>query len=271
MKNKKPLYILKIGGSVATYRNRPEISTRRTLLKEIAFFIKKAQQKKNFDLILIHGAGAASRQLVKEFELQKGTTGDAEKSQAALLSQVVSQKLNNSITEIFIATGIQVVPIHTASTTIQRDGKIERMNLETVTMALGQKLVPLLYGEVVFDETLGMSVCSGDDIAVHLSEKLKINKIAFASDVKGIFTKDPHLHPETQLIEEITLKRAFKKMENLKPHSIDVTNGLFGKIKNFLNLKNDTLELIEIFNGLEAQNYQKVLLGEEFPHTKIKR
>lgn len=30
-----------------------------------------------------------------------------------------------------------------------------------------------------------------------------------------------------------------------------------------------SLEIVEIFNGLKSENFEKVLLEEKFPHTKI--
>ena len=84
----KPLYILKIGGSVATYKNRPGFSVRSSLLKKIAISIREAQKKENFDLILIHGAGAAGHQLAKQYGLQRGTGKNQKKMHGAFLCRI---------------------------------------------------------------------------------------------------------------------------------------------------------------------------------------
>src|SRR3989304_370250 len=97
-----PLYILKIGGSVATHKNRPSVAPRRALLSQIARAIKESQKKRKFDLILIHGAGGSGHRLAKKYGLQKGTGTNKQKWHGALLSRLTNQKLNAEITKIFI-------------------------------------------------------------------------------------------------------------------------------------------------------------------------
>lgn len=268
----KPLYILKIGGSVATYKNKPGISVRSELLKKIALSIKKAKAKKDFNLILIHGAGAAGHQLAKRYNLKVGSNGNKSKFHGSLLSSIANQKLNNAIFEIFALCGLRIVPTHTASTVIQKNGKIKHCNLKIIKEALENNCLPILYGEMVFDEKLETSICSGDAIAPYLAKKLGAEKIFFASDIEGIFDKDPHFHKDAKLIESINLEEIKKtnKIKLTNSHNIDVTGGLSGKIKN-LDLKHSaSLKSVEIFNGLDCQNYERIILGKKFPHTKVK-
>src|SRR4030042_2723874 len=189
----KPLYILKIGGSVATYKNRPGFSARETLLKKIATSIKRAQEKEKFGLILIHGAGAVGHQLAKQYGLQGGTGKNNKKQHGAFLSRFANQKLDIAIAESFHKGGLKIASVHTASVIVQKNQKISHCDLEIIKKSLTEKCTPLLYGEMVFDERLGMSICSGDVIAPYLAKKLNAKKIFFASDTEGIFDKDPHI------------------------------------------------------------------------------
>ena len=268
----KPLYILKIGGSVATHKDKPGISIRTELLEKIARAIKKAQAQKKFDLILIHGAGSAGHQLVKKYDLNSGTDGDKRKINGALHVCNAIQKLDNALFEIFISCGLNIFPVHTASTIIQKNKKITRFPTEIISDSFQNKCIPVLYGEMVFDEDLGMSPCSGDAIASLLARKFGAQKIFFASDIAGIFDKDPHLHADAKLIEKINLSKIWKddKIKITGSHSVDVTGGLLGKIKS-LDLKHkDSLKSVEIFNGLNEKNYSDILLGNKFPHTIIR-
>ena len=268
----KPLYILKIGGSVATFKDRPGFSVRKRLLKKIALAIKKAKAKKDFDLILIHGAGAGGHQLAKKYDLKSGTNGDDKKFKGSLLSCNENQKLNNAIFEIFIACDVRIFPVHTASTIIQKNKKINYCDTKIIEKALKNNGVPLLYGEMVFDEELEMSICSGDAIAPFLAKKLGAQKILFASDIDGIFDKDPHLFKNAKLIENIKLNEILsnKKIEITGSHSVDVTGGLFGKIKSLDVNHIKSLKSVEIFNGLQEKNYENILLNKKFSHTCIK-
>jgi isopentenyl phosphate kinase len=265
----KPLYILKLGGSVVTHKNRQGVSVRKILLKEVADELKKIIAKKAFNLILIHGAGAFGHQLAHKYNLREGVKNDPVKSYGSLLSRIGNQKLNTAITEILVDNGLKITPMHTASVIIQKDKKIVSCNLEVIQEALRQNYVPLLYGEMVFDQALGMTICSGDAIAPYLAKKLKAEKIFFASDIDGIFTKDPHLHRDAKLLKKIALEDIEKNANLAGSHNVDVTDGLLGKIKKLDISKNKTLKSVEIFNGLHAENYAKIFLKEEFPHTKI--
>jgi isopentenyl phosphate kinase len=265
----KPLYILKIGGSVATHKDKPGISIRKELLRKIALSIKKAKKKKEFSLILIHGAGAAGHQLAKKYDLRNGVSGNEKKFYGSMLSSISNQKLNNAIFEIFVLAGLKIVPVHTASTIIQKDKKISNCNLKIIKKALEKDCIPLLYGEMVFDEKMDMSICSGDAIAPYLAKKIGAEKVFFSSDIDGVFDKDPHLYKDAKLIENININE-IKNNEKFKltnSHNIDVTGGLSGKIKK-LDLKhNENLKSIEIFNGFNQKNYEKIILEKKFPHT----
>ena len=263
----KPLYILKIGGSVATYKNKLGVSVRKELLEKSAIAIKKARDKKDFNLILIHGAGAAGHQLAHKYNLQDGARNNKQKWKGSFESRLVNQELNKRITEIFVFAGLPITPIHTASVIIQKNKKIFDFNLKTIEESLRWGCIPLLYGEMVFDKNLGMTICSGDVIAPYLAKKMKAKKIFFASDIEGIFDKDPHLHKDAKLIENIQMTDIKKIAQLTGSHNIDTTGGLNGKIKNFQ--KFNVSDSIEIFNGLRSENFEKVILENYFPHTKL--
>lgn len=266
----RPLFILKIGGSVATHKDRPGLSVRTEVLKKAARAIFGAQEKKDFRLILIHGAGAAGHQLAKKYNLKEGTKNDAAKQHAAIDSRVANQKLNSAIFEIMTKEGLPITPVHTASVVIHKNKKIFKFDTSSVSESLRQDCIPLLYGEMVFDTILGMTVCSGDTLAAFLAQKFKAQKIFFASDINGIFDCDPYLHKNAKLIKNSTLKELKNISKISCSHNVDVTGGLEGKIKQIENVKSSTLKAIEFFNGLDAKNYSRAFSNEKFEHTVIK-
>lgn len=265
----KPLYILKIGGSVATYKNRSGLSIKKALLRNIAYAIKEVKKEKNLDLILVHGAGAAGHQLAKKYKLAEGVGINPKKWYGALISRLVNHKLNSAVLEILIDQGLRATAVHTATAIIQKDKKIHYCNLEIMRENLKQDCIPVLYGEMVFDTKIGMSICSGDAIVPYLARKLGAQKILYASDIDGIFDKDPYIHKDAVLIEKIVLNDISKRAKLSESHNTDVTNGLLGKIQKLSGNFGDNLRAIEIFNGLKKDNYKKVLLGEPFKHTVI--
>jgi isopentenyl phosphate kinase len=182
------------------------------------------------------------------------------------LTQVADQKLNLKINEIFIQNGLMTTPIHTASFIIQNDKKITNKNFDVIDRALGLECIPIMYGEMVLDEKLGMSICSGDSIAVLLSNQYKANKIIFASDIDGIFDKDPHKHKDAKLIKSTDIKSILSdaKITLSGSHNVDVTGGLQNKIAVLAaDNKSRLLKKVVICNGLKKGSIAKALSGED--------
>lgn len=265
----KPLYILKLGGSVITKKDRSGGQLRLSLIRKIAKEIKASLESQSFNLILIHGAGSVGHQLAHKYELAKGANQTKKGWKGSLISRIANQTMDVSISDIFVKNSLPVVSIHTSSVIIQTNGKISHFDLGTIKESLKQNCIPLLYGEMVLDRKLGMTICSGDAIAPYLAKKLGAQKMFFASDIDGVFNQDPHLHRNAKLIKKIRLSDIEKKSKLTHSHSIDTTGGLLGKIKKIKEFKSSEIKSVEIFNGLEPKNYKKALSGKSFNHTFI--
>ena len=261
----KEIILLKIGGSILTRKDKKNASLRRELLTEIANNIQIfAKKNPNISLCIVHGAGAVGHRIAKEYHLVDGVGTDPNKWIGAFLTRLKNQKLNTKVFEIFLNAGLRIIPVHTASTIIQKDKKIQVVFWKALEETLRNNCIPLLYGELVFDEELGMSICSGDASIFSIAQHCKAKKVLFASDIDGIFDKDPHLHKNTTLIRETALSALFrdKHISLEKSHSVDVTGGLGNKITSLKKNKPSCLETVQIFNGLEAKNFLSALSGK---------
>lgn len=267
--NKKPLYILKLGGSVITYKYKMGASIRKALLAKIAREFKAILKHGSFDLIMVHGSGAAGHQMALKYGLKSGTGKNTRKWKGSFTIQNANQRMNLILTEIFAKQGIRMVSMHTASTVVQDAGKIIDLDLGKIQEALRQNCIPMLYGEMVFDRKLGMSICSGDAIVSYLAKKLGAEKVFFASDVNGIFTKDPFKNKDAELVEKICLGKMKNGIKLSESHNVDVTDGIKGKIRKIKDLEKTAVKQVEIFNGLLEKNYKKAFLEKHFPHTTI--
>lgn len=269
----KKVYILKIGGSVATQKSRNSLFVRRALLKEAARNIKKWKDANpSVKLILVHGAGGPGHYLARKYNLRDGVGGDKKKLKGAVLSRLANQKLDLEIFDIFVQEGLMVTPVHSGSVIIQKNKKISSINTQIIEHSLKNNCIPMLYGEMVFDEQLGMSVCSGDVSAAFLARKFEVEKVFFATDVDGVFDKDPHRNKDASLIKKISLKEINSGSGIVleESHNQDVTGGLRGKIESFKDFFSvSTLKEIVIFNGKNGDNYKKVLDGELDACTQI--
>ncbi len=246
-----------------TYKNSAKIKVRRKVLqqiaKELSHVLKNDSSKR---VVLVHGAGSAGHVLARKYDLKKGVNGDKQKLKAALKIRENNQKLNAIIIKILTNAGLPVVPLHTGSVIAQSGGEIEDVNYDMVDMALKEGCVPVMYGEMAFDSKLGLSVCSGDEIVSQLADYLRVSKIIYASDIDGIYDLDPYKHRHAKLLQKISLPDLVSgNLVDLgESHSIDVTGGLFNKIRLLdERFSSNILKQVVVMNGLKKGNFKKSL------------
>ncbi len=263
--------ILKIGGSVLTRKNIQKPSVRKKLLREIIQNLKKLlASEKNLRLILIHGAGSGGHTIAHTYNLSHGVCDDPIKRIGALKVRYANQILNEKIFSICIDYDIPVVPLHSGSLIGMKKGNIVYFSHTILDLCFKNKSIPLLYGEMVFDEETGMAVCSGDLIAFYLAKKYNASRVLFASDVEGIYSEDPFKNKNASLIKNSSLKDLVKnkKITLSGSHNVDVTGGIYNKIQSLKNNLSPSLQDVIIFNGLRPENFLS-LTKKNPPGTKI--
>lgn len=256
------MYLIKIGGSVITEKS--SIATfRPQIMDELAFQLAKV----NETFILVHGAGSFGHVLAKKYELTNGLTYHEQRYGFAE-TQALVQTLNTHVLTALHQYKIPAVslPPHAFLTFTNR-------TVETVMMDLFQSYVdkgfiPVTYGDVVLDWKIGFSICSGDLLIWLLAKTFQPKKVIFVIDEDGMYTKNPKMHPDAELVETIKGDDIDTLQTTLDKHA-DVTQGMAGKlqtIKKITSLHIDTV----LVNGLTPNRLYKVLRNQSTPHTIIK-
>jgi isopentenyl phosphate kinase len=265
--------VFKIGGSVVTHKDADTVILREALIKDIAkeirLFIKAHPQT---SLLLVHGAGSAGHRESKRYGLSAGVYDDKKKQEGVFVCRDLVHEVHRRFCDIFLKEQIPVVSFPTHTVITQRDGKIETVHTKTIQHALDQKQIPVLFGSIVFDELQAMSICSGDAITSALAVRLGAKKIVFASDINGIYTKDPHKYTDAKLIKHISIDDIFLDTNIIleESHNVDVTGGILGKVSSFQHIfKNSSVEKVVLFNGLKKEQYIPALSGVLSECTQI--
>ena len=192
------LTILKLGGSAITDKARectPDIPT----------IQRVADRLRDYDrpLILIHGGGSYAHPFVTESGLGKGL-----RHQSQLRSVSETEFYLGQLTRIICASlllrGKLPVPFHPISFVTFDNGKVKRIMLDPIRKALQSRLIPLLHGDLVFDELQGIGVLSGDRIASLVGQRLGASRVLLGSDVDGVYSRNPKTFPSATLIAEVT-------------------------------------------------------------------
>jgi len=257
----KPLFVIKLGGSIITYKDHPTGKLRFKRLQEIAQEIKQAQGKQNFDLILINGAGSYGHPIAKRYNTAHGIKNKTQLRGFCEIKYIVNY-LTTELNKIFLAAKLSVFPCQTSSLVVQSKGKIFSFNIEPIKQLLDLGAIPMLSGDVVSDISWGGSICSGDAIGPYLARKFKATKVLFASDVDGIFDQNPQKHKNAKFIPEINKQNFSKIITLIKGSShTDVTGGMRGKLLKIK--KYHKKAKIVIFNGLRKNSILEALLGKK--------
>jgi isopentenyl phosphate kinase len=210
----KEFIIMKIGGSLITYKNRWMPTINEDNLKRFSKEIGEAleERKGELSLILLHGAGSYGHVLATLYKALKDTEYDRK-----LLGFAEIQRLQNELNAIVCSHlqnyNIPAIPVQPSSTAVMKNGKLIHMDLSAIKGMLKIGLVPVLYGVPAYDEGIGGSILSGDEIIKYLAEKLKPDRVIHVTDVDGVYDKDPKTFEDAKLIKEIT-KENFAEVES---------------------------------------------------------
>lgn len=260
--NKTKIAIIKLGGSVVTFKEEQAPRLREDIIREACnASLHFLNEYPNWQLVIVHGAGAHGHQIAKAHNLNKGTHGDKEKIQAALDCHKAIHDISNCIGEIAAEIGLPLSYINPQQIVTQVNGVLDHIDVSEIQAALISNQIPLLHGDMVLDSVLGYSVCSGDVLVSSIGKKLGVSRVLFATDVDGIYSEDPFKHKDAVRLGTIRFSDIAAGLAQIgESHNVDVTGGLRGKIQSLSPLFDiPMLEDIIFFNGLKKDRYTAAL------------
>ena len=255
--------VLKLGGSVITRKDKAA-----SLDRPVVEAVAKELAKINSKLLLIHGAGSFGHPIAKKYAIHQGYR---ERGQLRGVTETKRSMLHLTmmITELLAKHRVPVVPFLSSSCMVAKGGRLSIVDVDPFTMMLDLGLVPLCSGDVVADLKMGFSIVSGDQMAVHLAERLNATRVIFGCDVDGVFDSDPKKNPRAKLIRVLTpgtLKRQMKFLG--ESAATDVTKGMLGKMMESARLVSLGKEVV-IMNLRKPGNLTRLLQGKDIPCTRF--
>ncbi len=253
IKISKELFIIKIGGSLVTFKNRLVPRLNEENIRRFGQEFSKLIENRKF--ILIHGAGSYGHPTAY---LLKHIKGNKERGISEV--QILENQLNVDFCNILLDYNIPVFPFQPSTISSMKDGKLVKLYSEVLEKITELGFIPVLYGVPSFDETKGMSILSGDEIMRKLAELLKPKRIIHLTDVDGIYDKNPKKYSDAKLIREITRENIKEVMDLIEESSnVDVSGGMKKKIEEIFEING--IEAV-ITNGLKEGNLTKAVEGE---------
>lgn len=254
------LVFLKLGGSLITVKDQPH-TPRLEVLKRLGREVAEARMHdKDLRILLGHGSGSFGHTAASKYKTRMGVKS---LDDWVGFSEVWRQAsaLDYLVIAAFEGSNLPVVHFPPSASILARAGKVVTWNLSGLVSALNKGLLPVIYGDVIFDQALGGTILSTEELFSYLAPHLHPSQILLAGLEPGVWADFPR---NTTLLPEITPTSLHHIEAGLKGSAgTDVTGGMLDKVRQVVKLVEQMPELKGmIFSGETPNNVRRALLGE---------
>jgi isopentenyl phosphate kinase len=269
------LTLLKLGGSLITDKGQPYTPQPDVLARLAAEIARSMDAAPGMQLIIGHGSGSFGHTPAKEYRTREGSPlrlppnvrhlgGEKEGGrywrgfaevwfQASALNRLVMAALHDAAVPAIALAPVAAVTAH--------HGKLARWDLTQLTAALAAGLVPVVYGDVVFDTARGGTILSTEDLFEHLARELRPARVLLAGLESGVWADFPHRKLRVERITPGSIEEIRRGVRG--SDGADVTGGMESKVRQMLALVQEIPELsVQIFSGAVPGDLERVLQGE---------
>ena len=270
----KELVFLKLGGSLITDKTKP-YTPLLDVMDDLALQIKTAlQTHPDLRVLVGHGAGSFGHVPASEYKTRDGLPpratplvyrqrDDTQDSYWKGFAEVWYQAstLNRFVMEAFHKADVRAISLPPSSSVISSNGQVSVWDTTPIRMALAAYIVPVVFGDTIFDEVRGGTILSTEDLFMYLANALHPDRILLAGLEAAVWEDFP---ARTKKVGKIT-PASFNEIQSGvgKSAAADVTGGMESKVKQMLALvkKHENLT-VQIFSSDEPGNLVRVLGGE---------
>lgn len=269
----KELVFIKLGGSLITDKTKP-YTPLLDMMDDLAHQITSTlQTQPDLHLVIGHGAGSFGHVAASEYKTRDGYPKASplahrerdltEENYWRGFAEVWYQAstLNRYVMESLHKAGLRAIALPPSSTVIASDGQVSLWDTTPIRMALAAGIVPVIFGDVVFDEVRGGTILSTENLFTYLVKALHPDRILLAGLEDAVWEDFP---ARTRKIDRIT-PQSFEEIKHGvgKSAAADVTGGMEAKVREMLDLVQNNPGLrIQIFSGTQPGNLVRTLMGE---------
>jgi isopentenyl phosphate kinase len=257
--------IVKLGGSVLTSKKSDQPRVNKKALRGLTEEIAKAHTQKRQNIVVVHGAGPYGHIPAKKYALKTGLR-DSKAAYGVALTRSRMQDLNSEVVGALMGAGVNAIAYQPSASAVMDGGRMQYMDTEPLRGFLKAKIMPVLYGDVVFDRSQGVGILSGDQIVSYLAKNLGAQDVILVTSHDGIFDRDPD---DSQAIRYGRVSREhMRKLIGRDTSGTDVTGGIYGKLSELICLSDEGV-LCRIISGHVQDNLYKALKGVRGIGTEI--
>ncbi len=269
----RSLVFLKLGGSLITEKDRPYTARQAQIHALTETLARVLQKHPDLRLVLGHGSGSFGHQAAQEGGTRHGipanVSAEVRKRYWRGFAEVAYQaaRLHQLVMEALHRANVAAISFPPSAMIYRLGSGALRWQLAPLRVALRAGLVPVVYGDVIFDARQGGGILSTEEVFDALALRLRPKRILLAGLEEGVWADFPQ---RTQLIPHITPEN----LERWRPAlgqaaGIDVTGGMLAKVEGMLQLTQRLPRLrIFLFSAEDPQRLEAAF-EERAPGTWI--
>ena len=259
--------LVKLGGSLITDKRRPE-SVRRRTLRRLADELAAGSGRTRARLLLGHGSGSFGHAAAARYGLNPGKCR-AEQLPGVSITQDRAASLHRVVIQTLQRAGALPFSLAPSSFLTTLEGRPVGLGLEPLLLSLKQRMLPVVFGDVVLDRRWGASICSTESVFLALARGLRrrgyiIRRALWLGETEGIYD---HRGATIRRVDSARgLKRALDHAGGAK--GTDVTGGMVHRLETAGALARIGIASW-IGDGRVPGRLQRLLAGESVPGTRI--
>lgn len=218
--------LVKLGGSVVSNKGKLKTFSKKnvdSLSREIHSYLSETTERR---VVIVHGGGSFGHVKAKEYSLRDGLKYGAQLKGFAEVRQDM-RLLNSSIMDCLMNKGVTPVSVSPESVVTVRDTAVESEDFRLIDSSVAHGLVPVTFGDAVFDSMRVFTIISGDVLMHSLAKHLRPQVSVFCTDVDGVYDSNPLINRDARLIRLLTESTKVSLEESTRS---DVTGEMRGKL-----------------------------------------
>ncbi len=234
------LALIKLGGSVATFKERPLAAN-----LEAIDGISRALTQVRLPVIVVHGGGSFGHYWSVKYDMHTKSANYDLHGVSIVHESMIA--LNQIIVNSMIRAGLNPYGLPSMALTTGHDPVVAKIK-QIYEMSRSKLIIPITFGDIVHVEGTKYSILSGDALMTILALVLRPLKVIFATNVNGIY-KDS---VSRELVNEIQIVEGKKSFEFFNTSGIDATGGMQRKVTEAFKIASNGMDVL-LVNGLKPE------------------
>lgn len=247
------LIIIKLGGSLITNKGKT-LSAKKKIISRLAREIASARSSSKTKILVVHDSGPFGQTPTKSLT-KDNLPGIAH----------AARQINQAVMNEFHSSKLPAVSLSPSSFLYTRNEKLTNMLVSPLYKTLSLGHLPVVYSDIVFDDTKNYILFSGETIIAnlirYLNKKYLISKIIYCTASDGVVDKAGNT------ITHISINN----FPHIKGSIKSTTPGVIDKVEAALGMAQKSYVRSLVINGSVSGRLKKAILDQNPLGTTISR